>query len=219
MAASDRPPAPIVVAWVTEGRTALVIGGGSVSTRRVRALLDGLAHVVVVAPDVSDELVERADRGEIALHQRVFEDEDLDAADLVLAAIDDHDESRRLAGLCRARRIPVHVADVPDLCDFYFAAMERRGPVQIAVSTGGAGPALAGRIRTTIAAALPDRVAEATERFAALRAAVRRAMPDESQMKTRMRWLTRFGRSASWDELADLSDARIAELANEASAE
>lgn len=210
------PPSPILLAWVTEGKKALVVGGGSVSTRRVQALLDGKAWVTVVAPEVSATIAAQAERSEILLHRRPFDEADLDDADLVLVAIDDHAESARICHASRARRIPVHVADDPPLCDFYFAAMERRGPVQVAVSTGGAGPALAGRLRNRLAAALPERLEEAVERFGRLRAAVRSALPDDAQMKARMRWLTAFGRSAPWDELAELSDERIAQLAAEA---
>ena len=209
----------MLVAWVTEGRRALVVGGGAISTRRVRALLDGLADVVVVAPEVTDELAARADSGEIQVLLRPFEPADLEGAEIVLAAIDDPPKSARISELARARRIPVHVADEPALCDFYFAATQRQGPLQIAVSTGGAGPALAGRLRDRIAAALPDGVGEAIEGFGRLRAAVREALPRDAQSGGRMRWLTAFARRATWEELRSLDDERIATLTAEAQRE
>ncbi len=206
----------MLVAWVTEGRRALVVGGGAISTRRVRALLDGRADVIVVAPEVTDELATRADNREIQVLLRPFESSDLEGADLVLVAIDDHPLSTRISGLARARRIPVHVADEPALCDFYFAATQRQGPVQIAVSTGGAGPALAGRLRDRLVAALPDGVGEALQGFGRLRAAVREALPDDTDSGRRMRWLTAFARGATWNELRTLDQERIAQLATEA---
>jgi siroheme synthase-like protein len=172
-----------------------------------------------VAPVVTDEIAARADAEELRVQLRPFEEADLDGADLVLAAIDDHAESARISELARARRIPVHVADEPALCDFYFAATERRGPVQIAVSTGGAGPALAGRLRSRLVAALPDGVGEAVQRFGWLRGAVRVALPADAQSGRRMRWLTSFARTATWEELRSLDDDRIASLAKQAQAE
>ena len=131
-------------------------------------------------------------------------------------AIDEHDVSAAIAAASRARRVPVHVADDPPLCDFYFAATLRDGPVQIAVSTGGAGPALAGRLRDRIQRALPPDLGAAVERFGQLRAAVRRALPHASEAKARMRWLADFGRATPWSELAALDDAAIEALAQAA---
>lgn len=212
----DLPPTPLLLAWVTEGRTALVVGGGDVSTRRVQAMLQGKASVVLVSPDATPELEARAEAGEIRWRRGRWQESDLDGVDLVLAAIDEPAVSVAICEASRARRIPVHVADVPELCDFYFAAMTREGPVQIAISTGGAGPALAGRLRDRIREALPEDLAAAVTNFGRLRAAVRRAMPRDDQGKARMRWLLRHGRAASWAELANLDDAAIARLATDA---
>jgi precorrin-2 dehydrogenase / sirohydrochlorin ferrochelatase len=209
----ELPPTPMLLAWVTQGRHALVVGGGGVSTRRAGALLAAQARVTVVSPDLSEDLEKRERAGELRVVRRCFEAGDLDGADLVLVAIDDHDASRQISVLCRQRRIPVHVADEPELCDFYFAAVAQQGPVRIAVSTGGAGPVLAGRIRTLLVAALPAEVAQATERFGRLRRAVRQASPGRLAERARMRWLTQYGRATSWHDLAHLSAERIEQLA------
>jgi precorrin-2 dehydrogenase / sirohydrochlorin ferrochelatase len=216
MAEPTTPPAPILLAWVTEGRRALVVGGGWISTRRVRALLEGKADVHVVSPTLTPELAERVESGEITAEVRRWRPSDFEGADLVLVAIDEHGVSREISRASRALRIPVHVADDPPLCDFYFAATAREGPVQIAISTGGAGPALAGRLRDRIRGVLPEGLGVAVERFGRLRHAVRRAMPRDDQGPARMKWLGDYGRGAPWEELAALDDARIAELADEA---
>jgi siroheme synthase-like protein len=200
---------PLMVAWQIDARRALVVGGGTVSTRRVRALLRAGAEVHLVAPRGSAEVRARAARGEMTMDDRRWAVADLDHVDLVLVAIDDPTVSARIAAACRARRIPVHVADNKPLCDFYFPAVHREGPVQIAVSTGGAGPALADRLRDRIAAALPREVGEAVERFGQLRAAVRAVDPETGASRRRMRWLNGFGREASWPDLAALSDADL----------
>ncbi len=201
---------------MTEGRRALVVGGGDVSTRRVRALLEGRAVVILVSPDATPELAERAAAGQIAWRRGRWRESDLEGIDLVLAAVDQRDVSVAICEASRARRIPVHVADDPPLCDFYFAATLRDGPIQVAISTGGAGPALAGRLRDRIRSALPPGAGRAVERFGRLRAAVREAMPRDDQSKARMRWLTAYGRGAEWSDLEALDDDRIAALAREA---
>ncbi len=205
---------PLLVAWQVEGRRALVVGGGTVSTRRVRALLTAGAEVHVVAPRLSAEIRGREHREELTSSLRRWQPEDLEGAELVLVAIDDPTVSKLIAAACRARRIPVHVADDKPHCDFYFPAIHRDGPIQIAVSTGGAGPALAARLRDRIAAALPAGAGHAVERFGRLRAAVRAADPAarKDASRRRMRWLNGFGREATWGDLEGLSDAQIGRL-------
>ncbi len=127
-------------------------------------------------------------------------------------AIDDPTVSKLIAAASRTRRIPVHVADDKPLCDFYFPAIHRDGPVQIAVSTGGAGPALAARLRDRVAASLPAGLGEAVTRFGRLRAAVRFADPSHGASRRRMRWLNGFGREAAWSDLGSLSNAEIGRL-------
>ncbi len=212
-------PGPLIIAWVAAGRRALIVGGGAVGSRRMDALLRAGGRVTLVAPELSPAVLAARAAGRLVVHQRRFEPSDLDTADLVLVNIDEHDTSAEIARLSRARHIPVHVADDPPNCDFYFAAIHRDEPVQIAVSTGGAGPVLAGKLRDHLAANLPDDLGLATQRFGALRAAVRQACPEDSAGKHRMRWLRDFGRAASWSELAALDEVRIAELAARCAAE
>ncbi len=208
----DPPPAAILLSWVVEGRTALVVGGGSVSTRRVRTLLSGYADVVVVAPGVSSALSSLAEAGEITLHRRRWHPTDLEDVDLVMVAVDEPGVSATISLAARALGVPVHVADDPPLCDFYFPATARDGPVRVAVSTGGAGPALAGRLRSLLAAALPADTGEAVRRFGLLRASVRRALPQARWSRARMQALTRVARETPWPTLSSLDDQAIAAL-------
>jgi uroporphyrin-III C-methyltransferase len=209
------PQGPLMVALVIEGRRVLVVGGGAISARRVRSLLAAGAQVHVVAPLLNAEIRSRVRKGEITAEKRPFADADLADAHLVLAAIDDSQESERIAHVCRARGIPVHVADRPPLCDFIFPALHREGPVQIAVSTGGMGPALAARIRDRIAISLPADLGPATRRFGDLRAAIRKVDPEDAASERRMDWLKRKGRSLPLSVLARLKDADLAALVAE----
>ena len=203
---------PLMVAWCVEGRDTLIVGGGAVSARRVRALLDGGARVRVVAPLICAELRGRLAREEVRIEERKFVPEDLEGAALVMVAIDDPEASREIATLSRAMGIPVHVADVTPLCDFIFPALHREGPIQVAISTGGMGPAIAARLRDRIALALPGSLVQATRRFGALRSAIRAADPRPEASERRMDWLKQVGRDMPLPDMAALSEIDIERL-------
>lgn len=130
-----------------QGRRALVVGGGHVALEKVEGLLAADASVRVVAPDFIDELRQLG----IELVERGFEDSDIDDAFVVVAATDDTELNIRISHLCESRHKLVNVADVPPLCNFILPAVSRSGPVSIAISTSGASPALAQRMRDEIA--------------------------------------------------------------------
>ncbi len=194
---------PLMVAMRLEGTPALVVGGGSVASQRVSALLGAGARPRVVAPQVDSKIVELAKRGEISLERRPFRDSDLKGIRLVMVAIDSPEESKRIAKLARHLRIPINVADVPPLCDFYFCAIHKRGPLQIAVSTNGQGPGLAARIRDELAEALPQELDRAIDRFSKVRASLRHL--GSAFAKPRMSLLRGLSKTLSWRELAELS--------------
>ncbi|MBX2801463.1 MAG: uroporphyrinogen-III C-methyltransferase [Myxococcales bacterium] len=196
----------LLVAMRVAGERVLVVGGGEVATGRVALSLAADADVHVVAPSASPTLQARARSGEITWHQRPYRQRDLLGAAAVMVAIDDVELSERIARSCRRRRIAVNVADVPDLCDFWFTSVWRDGPVQIAVSTNGRAPGLARRIRQRIEAALPTDVGAAAEGFSRIRARVRAARPEAAALQARMAWLTQLGRSWGWSRLASVDE-------------
>ena len=113
------------------------------ANRKARKLLQARAEVVVVSPEVEPELESMA----IAVRRRPYEEGDLDGAFLAFAATDRREVNAAVAREARARGIPVNVADEPSEGDFALPSTLRRGQLQVAVSTGGASPALARRIR------------------------------------------------------------------------
>ncbi len=221
MSAPDtiRPPEPggsLVVAWRLAGRRGLVVGGGAVAGARVVAALDADAEVVVVAPALGASLRARRARGELVWRPRAWALDDLDGPGrpaVVLGCLDDGAESARLAQACRERGIPVNCADQPAACDFWFAAQVRRGPLQLAIATNGAGPALGARLKDRLAAALPDGVGPAIGAFGALRRALRAAAPAPAASPRRMAWLRTVARSWPWEALAALDAPAVAALA------
>lgn len=197
---------PLIVALRLEGTPSLVVGGGKVALQRVEALLRAGGRPCVVAEQPLDALRQLAGQGDIRLIHRRFREADLAGARLVLVAIDDETSSRCIAKLARSQRIPVNVADAPALCDFYFCAVHRQGPLQIAVSTNGKGPGLASRLRTELARALPVEVTEAIGRFSQVRDHLRDH--GRSKLSERMSFLRGLSKRLSWSDLAQLEPSR-----------
>jgi len=130
-----------------EGRLAVVIGGGQVAERKIRTLLDAGAKVRVVTPEVSKGIRRRADAGDIELVERRYERGDLAGSAAVVAATDDEDVNRGVFAEATDAGIPVNVVDNVSLCTFIAPSIIRQGDLVLAISTGGAAPALAVRIR------------------------------------------------------------------------
>src|ERR1019366_2616822 len=128
------------------GRRCVVIGGGEVAARKGQSLLEAGADVMVVSPSLVDALAEFARQGRIQHMKREYKPGDMASAALVYGATDDAKLHQRLYAEARDREIPINVADVPALCTFITPAVLTRGPLQIAVSTEGASPAMAKRI-------------------------------------------------------------------------
>jgi siroheme synthase-like protein len=148
-----------------EGRSALVVGGGPVAREKVEGLLACGADMTVVAPEIDPEL----ERPGIELVRRDYRTTDLDGRFLVVAATSTEDVNRRVFRDAEARGLLCNVVDVPDLCSFILPAVHRQGPIAVAVSTGGASPALAQRLRDDIADVVGPRHAQLADELRALR--------------------------------------------------
>jgi precorrin-2 dehydrogenase/sirohydrochlorin ferrochelatase len=132
-------------------RTCLVIGAGPIGLEKIEGLLASGAHVVVVAPEAETEVQELAAESSIVWHQRPYEPADLEGVLLVFAATSDTDLNVRIFRQAESRAMLVNVVDVPPLCNFIMPAIVRNGAVSIAISTSGASPALAKRLKREIA--------------------------------------------------------------------
>jgi len=134
------------------GRRCVVVGGGAIGLEKVEGLLACDGQVVLVAPEAEPALVELAEEGSIEWVRRSYEPGDLERTFLVIAATDDTDVNIRVSEDAERRAMLVNVVDVPPLCNFILPAIVRTGPLAIAISTAGASPALAKRIKRQIAA-------------------------------------------------------------------
>jgi precorrin-2 dehydrogenase / sirohydrochlorin ferrochelatase len=130
-----------------EGKQVLVVGAGNVGELKIAGLLETGAHIRVVALEANAAVREWARQGNIELELRGFLPNDLDGAFLAIVATSSRPLNERIYHEAQRRRVLCNVVDVPDLCDFFYPAVVRRGDLQIAVSTAGQSPSLAQKIR------------------------------------------------------------------------
>jgi siroheme synthase-like protein len=142
------------------GRNCLVVGGGEIGLEKVEGLLACAGEVTLIAPDAVPELQEYASEASITWERREFRDDDLDGRFLAIAATNDTDVNISVYEGAEQRAMLVNVVDVPPLCNFILPAILRTGPLAIAISTAGASPALAKRIKREIAENFGDAYAD-----------------------------------------------------------
>ncbi|HEX5058560.1 MAG TPA: bifunctional precorrin-2 dehydrogenase/sirohydrochlorin ferrochelatase [Kofleriaceae bacterium] len=139
-----------------EGLPVVVVGGGTVAASKLDGLLAAGAHVTVVAPHVVPSIRERvAVTVAVTVIEQAFRPEHLSGARWVVAAAPPA-VNREVATAAAARGLFVNAVDDPSVATAYLGGVVRRGPVEIAISTGGLAPALAGLLREALEAILPD---------------------------------------------------------------
>jgi uroporphyrin-III C-methyltransferase/precorrin-2 dehydrogenase/sirohydrochlorin ferrochelatase len=158
------------------GQRVLVVGGGEVALRKVYLLERSGALISVVAPEIAPELKERAETGAINLALREFVPGDLDGVRMVIVATSRRAVNRWIAKLSESRNIPVNVVDDPEASRFIVPAIIDRDPVLVAISTGGASPVLARRLRERLEALIPRKIGELATWLKELRGSTRRRL-------------------------------------------
>ena len=135
-----------------KGRRCTVVGGGEIGLEKVEGLLACEGDVTLIAPDAVPELQQLAAEGSIRWERREYAGmSDLEGVFIVIASTDDTDTNIRVYEDAERRAMLVNIVDVPPLCNFILPAIVRTGPLAIAISTAGASPALAKRIKAQIA--------------------------------------------------------------------
>lgn len=162
------------------GRRCLVAGGGEIGERKVRALLECDAHVMVVSPTLTPGLAALTASGRVEHRARPFRRSDLRGCALAVAATGDPRVDEAVAAMARRTRVLVNVVDRPAHCDFILPSVLRRGELQIAVSTGGRSPALAREIRRRLEGLFGPEYAEIVRRVGVDRLRARAAAPTAS---------------------------------------
>jgi uroporphyrin-III C-methyltransferase/precorrin-2 dehydrogenase/sirohydrochlorin ferrochelatase len=165
------------------GRRVLVVGGGAVAARKVTPLLEAGAKVTVVAPHVVPALAALADAGRISHHAAPFQPDQLDDAWLAIAATDAVAANRAVADAAQARRIFINVVDDAELASAQLPARVQRGPLQLAISSGGASPMLARHLREQLETQLDAALGPFAQLLADLRTRIRNRLTDLGQRR------------------------------------
>ena len=166
-----------------DGRRCVVVGGGLIAQRKVATLLACGADVAVVSPTLTKRLAAYARQRRVRHEARRFRPADLAGAWLVCAATDDQRVNELAYRSATRRRIFTNVVDQKRLCSFIAPAIVRRGPLTIAISTGGASPALAKRLRRELEARLGGDYVSMLRLLASLRGPAKRQLATSQDRK------------------------------------
>jgi len=155
-------------------RKCVVVGGGEVALRKVKALLEHGASVEVISPDLCPELARLAESGKISVRNHAYEMGNLTGAFLAIAATDDGEINQQVAKEARSKSLLVNVVDDAENSDFIVPSYLRRDGLTIAVSTSGQSPALARKIRTRLEKEITDQYGTLTRLIGEVRSEIKR---------------------------------------------
>lgn len=161
----------------------LVVGGGNVAERKVKALLACGARVYVVSPALTDWLSAAVEEGTIVSVKRNYTATDLENAFLVVGATNNHQINSRVAEDCSERNILVNIVDNPSECNFIVPAVIRQGPLCISVSTEGKSPMLARKIREDLESTFGPEYREFLDLMARIREYILCSVPEEDKRR------------------------------------
>jgi len=138
-------------------QSCLVIGGGDVAERKVDLLIKADAQITLIAPEISDHILSLEKEKKLFCHKEGYDKKFLDPEKFkfIIVATNDKKLNIQIAADAREKRILINVVDQPDVCDFIFSSILERGPITIAVSTGGSSPVLARMLRTKLETMIP----------------------------------------------------------------
>jgi len=179
------------------GKPGVVVGGGQAAALKAEALLRSGIRLTVIAPEICARLSELALVGAVRLEKRRFQPGDLVGAEIAVAATDDPAVNEAVSAAARSLRIPVNVADNAALSTFIMPSVVDRPPLQIAISSAGASPVLARKLRTMIEAAVPFGFGRLASLVARFRQTSKQRHPDPEARR-------RF-----WEEVVDGSIAEM----------
>jgi precorrin-2 dehydrogenase/sirohydrochlorin ferrochelatase len=161
------------------GKKIVVVGGGKVAERKIIGLIGTKADITVVSPEVSTEINKLAEAGNIVWSAKTFSSEDIEEAFMIFAATNDRELNQSIKNAADASQL-VTIADDPEGSDFQVPAKIQRGRLMIAVSTGGAAPTLARKIRDQLEQEFDERYDDYLEFLFAIRQQILQEVVDPS---------------------------------------
>ncbi len=159
-----------------QNRNCLVVGGGSVGTRKAETLLNCGAKVTVISLQTSNKLQALAQTGAITLEKRRYRSSDIEGMFLVIGATDDDKLNQQISNDAEKRNILCNIADRPAACNFILPSIVHRGDLVITISTSGKSPALSKHLRKI----LEDQFGEEYEYFLQLMGVIRKKLLSQS---------------------------------------
>ncbi|SMF31572.1 uroporphyrinogen-III C-methyltransferase [Alteromonadaceae bacterium Bs31] len=156
----------------------LIVGGGTIATRKARLLVKAHAKVFVVAPEIEQELQALVTKSGGNFLFEEYREEHLQQKVLVISATDKRALNEQVAGDCGKRNLPVNVVDSPDLCTVITPAIVDRDPLIVAISSGGEAPVLARHVRTKLESSFPGTYGELAKLASEFREQVKNAFAD-----------------------------------------
>ena len=189
-----------------QNRNCLVVGGGSVGTRKVLTLLQCGARVTVVSPVISDRLREIAATDRLTLYKRPYQSADLDGMFMVIGATNDEALNRRISSDAQGINILCNIADRPEICNFILPSIVRRDDLVITISTSGRSPALAKKLRQS----LENQFGEEYKDFLRLMGAIRKKLLNRSHKPEAHKHL--FEQLINSDLIALIRDKKIDDI-------
>lgn len=135
------------------GKRCVIVGGGGIAQGKVAGLLQAGCQITVISPDATPGIRQAAQRGDITWLQRTYQPGDLEGAFIGVAATNVWHVNREIYEEAERLGVLLNVVDDPDLCSFIAPSIVKREPVTLAISTGGASPALARKLRETLSQA------------------------------------------------------------------
>ena len=152
-----------------QNRNCLVVGGGSVGTRKVKSLLNCGAKVTVISPLISEQLKEIEPSRAITLKERPYRPEDLEGMFLVIGATNDESLNRQISEDANRRNTLCNIADRPEVCNFILPSIVHRDDLVITISTSGKSPALAKKLRKILESQFGEEYGDLLDLMGAIR--------------------------------------------------
>ncbi len=147
----------------------LLIGGGYIALEKLKKLVDFTTEIKVITKEVSDDFLEFATRYNIEIEKRAYRKGDIDGYNIVIVATDTKDLHKEIYQESRSSRVLVNSVDNTAYCDFIFPSYIKQGDLTISISTSGASPAMAKRIRIYIEKLIPSNIGEFLKEMKSLR--------------------------------------------------
>jgi len=167
-----------------KSKRAVVIGAGSIGTRKILSLLNSQARIVVVAENIDEVLEEKCRNTDVEFVKAKYSKEYLVGATIAFAATNDRATNEQIYKDCQQLDVMCNVPDNPDLCDFFVPAVVKRGDLQIAICTEGYSPAYAGHIRKKLENIITEKHGEFLAELEEIRKRIIETVSDSGERKT-----------------------------------